>query len=831
MLSLLLALSSSPLSQVYKEKEPAASLCKNVWKDLLEEEPLEGDHWLGWEDVSSEEDWFEEDFELDNEHMNHQRKRSARLQEKRSQFNSSLREDNHAYYTSLVEIDNRGDPEALESLRAQQYWREGYNVETDTSNPSLMRNPCHLRTVADKYQGVYNRISSPHYLSEVDVIREIIFLLRGYEGTIFKAEDNRYQRSFHTERIFTLGHLSDTAMGSMLENFCEFGNILSDLRHHVQTIVQLPTQLHGQIYQAFAVAVTNTLNDFESTIVDKEMNCLNPSHENEQISSLLKLETDLNQPTKYFRILHEMITDDISIDSSSTPKQIAEHILGVLYSRVHVAQIANETIVFRTLLRIFQETMVPYGRLMDNWIFHGSLLDDLANEFFVSRNLSVEDNSSSFWSNGFQVQWTDRQNNHGCPLFDQRFTARVFYTGKAVYLMSRLQIAEQKLQSRQHVSFENLFSQAIFTETQPLPPLEEPAMFNKHDAFQKALFPLTSIQSREAVRQQTSTVQDGLLFDQAMEQFLEAYIESPYENSSYELNQILQRSCGLSQHLISLASVYLMLEDDYMHSFCEALFVQIDQKQLWRDGDLSKMFVDVCNRSGQTGEIQVRIRPAEQILSTCAASCLGYITFDYNTPWPINNFISDTNLPEYSKVATLLLRLKRAKYVLEKRTIFCGQPRINNPMRFYSMRMRLMWFVNTFCRYVMTTILHAETVKFRENLNKTNDVDEITALHGNYVRRIVDRSLLNEKTKSIMNTIIQILNMVEMLTELFDETKTTTNMPMETSDSNSSSIMSRLEEDFARANEFITTSLAILGKKGGFPWFEALALSLAAQSV
>lgn len=30
--------------------------------------------------------------------------------------------------------------------------------------------------------------------------------------------------------------------------------------------------------------------------------------------------------------------------------------------------------------------------------------------------------------------------------------------------------------------------------------------------------------------------------------------------------------------------------------------------------------------------------------------------------------------------------------------------------------------------------------------------------------------------------------------------------------------MSAMEKDFTRANEFISISLTILGKKGGFPW-------------
>lgn len=69
-------------------------------------------------------------------------------------------------------------------------------------------------------------------------------------------------------------------------------------------------------------------------------------------------------------------------------------------------------------------------------------------------------------------------------------------------------------------------------------------------------------------------------------------------------------------------------------------------------------------------------------------------------PWPVNCFIKQSSLAEYSKVTTLLLRLKHAKHVLERHMLFGTE----NNMRLYALRMKLMWFVNTFWGYVMTTV-------------------------------------------------------------------------------------------------------------------------------
>lgn len=137
--------------------------------------------------------------------------------------------------------------------------------------------------------------------------------------------------------------------------------------------------------------------------------------------------------------------------------------------------------------------------------------------------------------------------------------------------------------------------------------------------------------------------------------------------------------------------------------------------------------------------------------------------FGVKIPWPINNFIQSSSLVVYQKVNSLLLRLKWAKYVLERKMLF---ERAKNP-RLYLMRVRLLWFVNSIWGYIMTTVrkkkslvtkvailklsnsfsqvLHSETLKFRAELTETTDADSIVALHQAYISRIRDRCLLNEK--------------------------------------------------------------------------------------
>ncbi len=73
------------------------------------------------------------------------------------------------------------------------------------------------------------------------------------------------------------------------------------------------------------------------------------------------------------------------------------------------------------------QTIVPFGRLMDGWMFRGSLEEDRMKEFYVSRNDDVSMNDSKFWTDGFSIDTVAQ--DIICPLFEKRNMERIFFTG------------------------------------------------------------------------------------------------------------------------------------------------------------------------------------------------------------------------------------------------------------------------------------------------------------------------------------------------------------------------------------------------------------------
>lgn len=98
---------------------------------------------------------------------------------------------------------------------------------------------------------------------------------------------------------------------------------------------------------------------------------------------------------------------------------------------------------------------------------------------------------------------------------------------------------------------------------------------SQQSPFLQAGFPLLNnnqhiIQTSSSTN--TTTTTTPYLFDQAILQSLDDYIAEPYLHATQKLRVVLYESCSLMSHLCRIASIYLMLEDELMHIFCEMLF-------------------------------------------------------------------------------------------------------------------------------------------------------------------------------------------------------------------------------------------------------------------
>lgn len=158
----------------------------------------------------------------------------------------------------------------------------------------------------------------------------------------------------------------------------------------------------------------------------------------------------------------------------------------------------------------------------------------------------------------------------------------------------------------------------------------EPQIPNDKSDYAYTLFPLAKPRKRAVspIRTASEKSDIGFLLDQQFLKTMEMYIQEPYQFIANDLNRVLHQQCELKEQLESLASIYLMLENDLMHSFCEIVFSKIDQNEPWfEQRALGQMFTEACKTSGYYETAFIETLEVDATKITSVASYLDFISF------------------------------------------------------------------------------------------------------------------------------------------------------------------------------------------------------------
>jgi gamma-tubulin complex component 5 len=217
--------------------------------------------------------------------------------------------------------------------------------------------------------------------------------------------------------------------------------------------------IYGQTSQAFAAAIYKSLMDFDGLLSQSEVGTNFITRDPTQSISILKLRTTLDCSLQCFKAIHEIAID--TPYSEKNPRLISTYLISTFYGRALIAQSAGQLNMYDTLLYVLEQLLEPYGRIIDDWIFYGSLNGDRCNEFYVSRRDDVSTTDSNFWRDGFYMEQVEEEFIcFPCPLFDNMIMSRIFFTGKAVNLLS--QIEKKKVSNFYILQIKMIYSLIIY---------------------------------------------------------------------------------------------------------------------------------------------------------------------------------------------------------------------------------------------------------------------------------------------------------------------------------------------------------------------------------
>ncbi|RJE18804.1 gamma-tubulin complex component GCP5 [Aspergillus sclerotialis] len=572
------------------------------------------------------------------------------------------------------------DENLITSINSAQFWKPANNVEILKHEPSS------------------------RLITELQMLKETIFMLQGLPTSVFR----RLGENIEVDRRYTLSHLSNEALSSVLCSFSVIGAKIDVLRRFSQVPQSIPYM------QTFHRRIEDFLREFDKALSDTQARYL--SQKPTVSVSLLQLLDDVRRESR----LLSMLSDIVSGIKSDTDKPA--QCLDMLYGLVCMAQATGDDSEFRFLADLFLACFETYARPIRLWVERGRL-DSREGNFFVRDN-GKDGNPRTLWHDWYTLDESALKNT---PKFLQPVAHKIFATGKNMVFLQHLNVLPENLEDIKRTS---LTFDDIFPESSP------------------------------------SSV--SLPFSVLLETAFEKVVDANHSVTSNILRKELDEQCGLWISLQALENIYLCSDMSIFSAIDTKIFELIDRGRGWNDRflltELAQTAFSIAPFIEPTGLI-VR----SKILSnttpktdTRSVNILQSISFDYVLPWPVANIITKDSISTYQRISAFLMQIRRAKYAIIKYRLQSPRSptmRGAKPNKLaYSIRHNMLWFLNTLYNHITELVISTTTKSMRKSLALAKDVDAMIAIHSEYLESLASQCLLSSNSKRIYETVVAILD-------------------------------------------------------------------------
>lgn len=550
-------------------------------------------------------------------------------------------------------------------------------------------------------------------ITELQAIREVLFMLAGYPTSLFESKPE--DPVIIPSKSYAFKHASADAFYELAKDFADYGSSLSHLRSWAARSQSIPLL---QVFQGSIQARVSTFDHLLSRIQER---LVDPKED--IVVSLLSVKVNIEADVQPLVRLAE-ITKRLDAE----PYAHAFRFLEMLYDETCTSQMAGDDSMYGFLGRLFFECFQVYLHPIRIWMEDGELGQG-DNVFFISEG-SGQVEPVALWESRFKLRQTQNGVLHA-PSFLRAAASKIFTTGKSVVVLKHL----------------NKFPLIQTFESRLEPILDFDTVCNP------AIFQLAPFQD---------------LFDVAFD----AWIQSKHQYASSALRKILFDSCGLHTSLEAMSKVYFMADGSAGAAFTNPLFDKLDTlDNSWNDRftltELARSAFGVLP-SINTDRIRINLLPLSR-RSRDPAKCrktvksLSVIEIRYYLSWPIQIIITPGAIASYQRIFTLLFQIRRSSHILSRQRLVADILTTNSSSDeralYYSLRTRLLWFIQTFQYYITCLVLDPGSHKMLEALKTAIDVDTMIKVHSSFIKSMVDLVLLGNKLELIHKTVLQILDL------------------------------------------------------------------------
>ncbi|KAL5224409.1 hypothetical protein ABZP36_011048 [Zizania latifolia] len=225
--------------------------------------------------------------------------------------------------------------------------------------------------------------------------------------------------------------------------------------------------------------------------------------------------------------------------------------------------------------------------------------------------------------------------------------------------------------------------------------------------------------------------------------------------------QILSKLMGdwkLMDELFVLRAIYLLGSGDMLQQFLVTIFDKLDKGNSWDDDfELNTLLQESIRNSADkmllTAPDSLVVSLAKHETHTDEESttsrkgraqgfgieALDVLNFTYKVSWPLDLIVNTEALKKYNQVMAFLLKVKRAKFILDETRKWMWKGRgstTNNFKQHLIVEQKLLHFVDAFHQYVMDRVYHSAWTELCDGMASATTLDEVMEVHDAYLSSI-----------------------------------------------------------------------------------------------
>ncbi|XP_015582101.1 gamma-tubulin complex component 5 isoform X2 [Ricinus communis] len=250
-----------------------------------------------------------------------------------------------------------------------------------------------------------------------------------------------------------------------------------------------------------------------------------------------------------------------------------------------------------------------------------------------------------------------------------------------------------------------------------------------------------------------------------MQECLTVYIKKQVDYIGHLILSKLMRDWRLMDELAVLRAIYLLGSGDLLQHFLTVIFGKLDKGETWDDDfELNlilqesirnsadsmllsapdSLFVSITKSQGFDGDElpstpTLTSTPRQSRSHSFGIDGLDSLKFTYKVSWPLELIFNAEAINKYNQVMRFLLKVKRAKFVLDKvrRWMWKGRGLMANiHKRHWLVEQKLLHFVDAFHQYVMDRVYHSAWHELCEGMATAGSLDEVIEVHEAYLLSI-----------------------------------------------------------------------------------------------